>query len=75
MPLEINGCWRKDADMETRRVICHGTHGSKPLFPGDVWTQSVICGYCRKHIGLMDEVCPHCGAKLVGQVNDDEEAR
>lgn len=52
--------------------MCHGTHGSKPLFEGDCWTMSCVCEACGEHVDPYASECEHCGAIFEGEVNDDE---
>lgn len=63
---------RKMERKTVRKVICHGTHGSKPLFEGDCWTMSAACEACGEHVDPYASECEHCGAIFEGEVNDDE---
>lgn len=70
--LLIEGRNRKMERKTARKVMCHGTHGSKPLFEGDCWTMSCVCEACGEHVDPYASECEHCGAIFEGEVNDDE---
>ena len=58
--------WNRRAERTCRAEGSHGSHGSEPRFPGDVWTMHHVCSACGLPIDRDDAYCKHCGARVVG---------